>query len=127
MSLPQEQSDEGVGLGSEARAGPNRSEVVERSDEERNTPGSRSSWSILRDWWVEIAVWLVALASLMAIFIILKTYHGSRLEDWTRDYRVSLNTVVAVLSTIARTVIVLVVEEGKRARTLFWFNIVLLI
>ena len=120
MSLPQEHSDEGVGLGSEARAGPNRSEVVERSDEERktNTPGSRSSWSILRDWWVEIAVWLVALASLMAIFIILKTYHGSRLEDWTRDYHVSLNTVVAVLSTIARTVIVLVVEEGKRAHTL---------
>ena len=118
MDPSQKPSDDRIDLGPEVRADRKSSNVAEYHDKESkiNALGSRRKRSIILDWWFELAALAVACWLLATIFGILVKYHDLRLEDWTKNYSISLNTVVAVLSTVLRTLIIMIAEEGGNQR-----------
>ncbi|OAL55033.1 hypothetical protein IQ07DRAFT_476272, partial [Pyrenochaeta sp. DS3sAY3a] len=60
-------------------------------------------------WWKESVLLLIAISLLVAISSILATYTGKPLPKWTIG--LNLNTIVALLATILRSSLVMVVEE----------------
>ncbi|QDS74890.1 hypothetical protein FKW77_003680 [Venturia effusa] len=60
-------------------------------------------------WWQEIISFLCAAGFFVAIAIILVKYSGQEQPDW--KYGLNLSTLVAILSTLLRVSLVMVVEE----------------
>lgn len=85
---------------------------VEGSDEEYvDSPRSARSPSLLMSWWLEGLAIVASLLLLAAIVGVLYRFDGKEQPDW--PYWISLNTVVATLSTILRAQLLLVAAEGK--------------
>lgn len=62
-------------------------------------------------WWQEIVSFLFAATFFVAIAIILAKYNGQEQPDW--KYSLNLSTLVAILSTLLRASLVVVVEESE--------------
>jgi hypothetical protein len=65
----------------------------------------------VKDWWEEFAAVAFSLSSLLAIVIILAVYRNKTLSSWQFVFNVSLNTVVAILSTLSRTALLVPVAS----------------
>jgi predicted component of type VI protein secretion system len=62
-------------------------------------------------WWLEAVSLALAIAALSAIVGIMAEYHDKQQPEW--KYRINLNTVIAILSTLMRACVVVVAEEGE--------------
>ena len=74
-----------------------------------NTKGKRLS--LLTTWWPEIVSLAIAMTALFAIMIVMIKYNMKEQPDW--KHAINLTTMVAILSTLLRACVALVVEEGK--------------
>ena len=66
--------------------------------------------SILRTWWKEWVLVLLAVGILLAIIVILRLNDQQPQPNWSLGLNV--NTVIAILATLLRSSLVTVVEEG---------------
>jgi hypothetical protein len=51
------------------------------------------------------------MAALTAIVVLMAEYHDKQQPEW--KYRINLNTVIAILSTLMRACMIVVAEEGE--------------
>jgi len=70
----------------------------------------RTNLASLKYWSREIAAVLFSLAILVAIFVILSLYNNKEQPNWPSA--ITLNALVAVLSTLFRSSMTTAVEEG---------------
>ncbi|KAF5513484.1 hypothetical protein CGCF413_v001745 [Colletotrichum fructicola] len=71
---------------------------------------STRSLSILKDWWQEILWCIISLIAFAALVLVLKEFNQKPLPRWPSG--ITLNTIIAALSTIARTAFLIPVSEG---------------
>jgi hypothetical protein len=71
---------------------------------------SRSRLSLVTVWWTETISLLMAIGAFLAIVTILAIYDNQEQPAW--KYSLNLNTLVAILSTLLRASLVVIVEEG---------------
>lgn len=74
---------------------------------------------ILRSWLPEVLWTLVSIACLIAIAVVLKLYDGQPLPNWPLG--ITLNTLVAFLSTLCRAAFIVPVMEGLSQLKWNWF------
>jgi hypothetical protein len=67
--------------------------------------------SLLTAWWPEIVSLAIATAAFIAIIITMVKYN--KMEQPTWEHTINLNTLIAILATLFRACMVLVIEEGK--------------
>lgn len=84
-------------------------------DDQPNTARCSSLNFLTTLWWKEIISFLVASGALVAIVVILVMYNGQVQPSW--KYSVNLSTLIAILSTLLRALLVAVVEEGKKLQS----------
>lgn len=77
---------------------------------------TRSTTNPIWIWWKESVLLLLATSILVAISSILAIYTGKPLPKWTLG--LNLNTVVALMATLLRSSLVMVVEEGWSSLTI---------
>lgn len=70
-------------------------------------------------WLWEILSWIVSSCSVFAIFIILMHYDGRPLPEW--PFKITLNTLLAVFSTVAKAALMIPVVEGISQLKWLWF------
>lgn len=80
----------------------------------RNNPG------ILKQWWVEISSCMLMLCMLGAIIGILLPYDNQPLPQW--PYHISINTLIAVLTTVLKATALLILAEGISQLKWEWFT-----
>lgn len=85
------------------------SEGEGESEEHRNEYKMKKSCKILSLWLWEFASGVLAIALLIAITHLLASYDGKPAPDW--GYRLSLNALLALLSTALRAVLVMIVSR----------------
>jgi hypothetical protein len=73
------------------------------SVEQHYNPPKRSESFHLGDWQREFVAAVFSLMCVVVIIIILKVYQERSLSSWHFVHNITLNTVVALLSTISRT------------------------
>jgi Protein of unknown function (DUF3176) len=78
---------------------------------------SRSRLSLMTVWWTEAVSLFMAIGAFLAIVTILAVYDNEEQPAW--KYSLNLNTLVAILSTLLRASLVVIVEEGKQS--IFFF------
>ncbi|KAL3417460.1 hypothetical protein PVAG01_11460 [Phlyctema vagabunda] len=76
--------------------------------------------SILRWWIVEILASVGALLGMLALVVLLQHYDGKRQPSWDR---LTLNTAVAALSTLSRTLFMVPVGAAISQGAWIWFSI----
>ncbi|USP76811.1 hypothetical protein yc1106_04085 [Curvularia clavata] len=64
-----------------------------------------------RDWYWEIVAAVFSLACVIAIIVLLKTYQEKSLSRWRFYHDITLNTLVALLSTLSRTALIVPVAS----------------
>jgi hypothetical protein len=67
--------------------------------------------ALLTTWWFEAVSLALAMAALTAIVVLMAEYHDKQQPEW--KYRINLNTVIAILSTLMRACMIVVAEEGE--------------
>lgn len=73
------------------------------------------------NWWMpEILAWIVAVACLVALCIILHEYDGKPLPGW--HHGITLNTIVAILSTVSKMLLMIPVAEGLSQMKWLWYG-----
>jgi hypothetical protein len=75
---------------------------------------------VLRGWFWELISAIISLAALFGLLIILHKYNGRPQEEWT--YKISINTLISVLSTIIRVSSLVPVAEGLSQLKWSWFE-----
>lgn len=85
-------------------------------------PPKRSGSFHWGDWRWEVASAVFSLLCVVAITIILKVYQERPLSDWHFVHNITLNTVVALLSTLSRTA--LIVSVASCLSQLKWIHLV---
>ncbi|KFY10144.1 hypothetical protein V492_05157 [Pseudogymnoascus sp. VKM F-4246] len=76
---------------------------------------------LITDWWLlEIVSFVISMASLMATIIILAKYEGKPIYNW--PYKITLNTVIAVLATVAQVSLMVPVTSSVSQLKWLWFN-----
>ena len=99
-----------------------------RSQQRTTTQEVQKRWSsssrlsdqyILFSWWFEVFSGLSALASFCALVGILVAYHHRTAPQWPQS--LTINTVVAILTTIIKSAIVLIAAEGIGYLKWAWF------
>ena len=85
-------------------------------------PPKRSGSFHWGDWRWEIASALFSFLCVVAIIIILKVYQERPLSNWHFVHNITLNTVVALLSTLSRTA--LIVPVASCLSQLKWIHLV---
>ncbi|KAI6778012.1 uncharacterized protein J7T54_007409 [Emericellopsis cladophorae] len=80
---------------------------------------SRPLSSHFKAWAAEAGEILLAIGLFVALVIILDTYNGKRLPQWPLG--LTLNTIVALLATLCRSIIILPVAEGISQFKWNWF------
>jgi hypothetical protein len=65
----------------------------------------------LADWRWECAAAVLSLVCVAIVVILLSMYHNKTLDSWQFVYDISLNTLVALLSTISRTALLVPVAS----------------
>ena len=83
------------------------------------TVSTRHSYDIFRTWLWEIISIAVAVGLIVAIATLLATYNGRRTPDWGE--RINLNALLAILSTVLRAALVVVVSQIISQRKWDWF------
>lgn len=84
-------------------------------------PNSSSQVAVvLRQWWIELAACIFILLMVLAIFAVLYLYTGKTIPQW--PYRLSINTVLAVLATALKAVTVLILSEGLSQLKWLWLK-----
>ncbi|KAF4876835.1 hypothetical protein CGCSCA1_v003955 [Colletotrichum siamense] len=81
---------------------------------------STRSLSILKDWWQEILWCIISLVAFVALVLVLKEFNQKPLPRWPSG--ITLNTIIAALSTIARTAFLIPVSEGLSQSKWAWFK-----
>lgn len=76
----------------------------------------------LRDWVWEIAAAVFSLTCVVAIIVVLRTHQEKSLASWHFVYDITLNTLVALLSTLSRTA--LIVPVASCISQLKWIHLV---
>jgi len=80
-------------------------------DDSRNFQYRETTSSLIIGWWKEITFLVLAILLFVAIAIIFRIFNGNKQRSW--KFSVNLSTIAAILSTVLRVSIVVVVEEGK--------------
>ncbi|MCJ1464051.1 hypothetical protein MMC07_002662 [Pseudocyphellaria aurata] len=71
-------------------------------------------------WICEILALLVSLLALIMIFLILYLYQGRSLQDW--PCAITINSVIAIFSTVMRTALLLPLAESVSQAKWDWFH-----
>ncbi|KAF4902524.1 hypothetical protein CGCF415_v002273 [Colletotrichum fructicola] len=69
------------------------------------------AFAILKEWFLESLALMFSISSFMAIVILLSTHNGQVQPDFVDQ--VSINTLVAIFSTVLRASVLFIVTEGK--------------
>ena len=85
-------------------------------------PPKRSGVLHFTDWRWEIASVVLSLLCVVAMLIVLKAYQQRSLSSWHFVHDITLNTLVALLSTISRTA--LIVSVASCLSQLKWIHLV---
>jgi hypothetical protein len=85
-------------------------------------PPERSESFHLQDWQWEFTAAVFSLLCVVAIIIVLKVYQERSLSSWHFVHNITLNTVVALLSTLSRTA--LIVPVASCLSQLKWIHLV---
>ncbi|KAK7408053.1 hypothetical protein QQX98_009768 [Neonectria punicea] len=75
---------------------------------------------VFRFWSFEIPSLILAVGLLVVIVTILAAHHGQKLPDW--PYKLNLNTIIALLSTVFRATIVMILAEMIGQSKWTWFK-----
>jgi hypothetical protein len=75
---------------------------------------------VLTRWWPEFLSCLVSFACLVALVLVLRAYDGQPLPTWSGG--ITLNTVVALLSTVCRTLFVIAASQALSQAKWNWFK-----
>lgn len=67
--------------------------------------------SLLTAWWREVVSLAIATAAFIAIIVTMVKYNKKEQPTW--KHAINLNTLIAILSTLLRACMVLVIEEGE--------------
>ncbi|KAL0944797.1 uncharacterized protein CTRU02_202684 [Colletotrichum truncatum] len=100
-------------------------EIVEEKPS-GNRPSSKgggfkaSTWRIIDGWWQEFLCCALGVAALVALVIVLSTFDGKPLPKWPSG--ITINAVVAFLSTVSRTAFIIPVTEGLAQAKWTWFK-----
>ncbi|KAF4824770.1 hypothetical protein CGCSCA5_v000691 [Colletotrichum siamense] len=81
---------------------------------------SKKSLRILKDWWQEVLWCVISLATFVALVLVLKEFNQKPLPRWPSG--ITLNTIIAALSTVARTAFLIPVSEGLSQSKWAWFK-----
>ncbi|KAI8157588.1 hypothetical protein K4K49_005285 [Colletotrichum sp. SAR 10_70] len=71
-------------------------------------------------WWQELIWCAISLISVCALYILLRHYDNKKLPDWPSG--LTLNTVIALLATVARSAFVIPVSEGLSQLKWLWYR-----
>lgn len=71
----------------------------------------RNPFTSVLDWSLELIALLVAFLSFGAMTAIISMYHNEVQPDFA--YKISINTLVAIFSTVLRATLLFVISEGK--------------
>lgn len=74
------------------------------------TPAKSSFWRL---WAIEMVSMVTSLLLLAAIVAILAAFDGVPQPGWGRRITITLNSLIAILSTLCRAMLMLVVAEGR--------------
>ncbi|KAK1702431.1 hypothetical protein BDP67DRAFT_452867 [Colletotrichum lupini] len=99
-------------------------ELVKTSSAEKTRNNTRRSprrrWQILKGWWPEIIWCLVSVVCIIVLISVLRSYDNQPLPNWPLG--LTLNTVVAFISTFCRTSFVLPVVESLSQYKWNWYK-----
>jgi hypothetical protein len=71
-------------------------------------------------WWLELLALIAGIGAFIAIAVILTTYNGQQQPDW--KWGLNLNTVIAILSTLLRSSMLVVVGEAISQLKWSWYQ-----
>ncbi|KAK1515631.1 uncharacterized protein CCOS01_12829 [Colletotrichum costaricense] len=99
-------------------------ELVKTSSAEKTRNNTRRSprrrWQILKGWWPEIIWCLISVVCIIVLISVLRSYDNQPLPNWPLG--LTLNTVVAFISTFCRTSFVLPVVESLSQYKWNWYK-----
>ncbi|KAF4814214.1 hypothetical protein CGCSCA5_v008010 [Colletotrichum siamense] len=99
-------------------------ELVKTSSADKNKERSirrkRPRFYVLRGWWQEIAWSIISLICVIVLVTLLNSYDGRPLPSWPSG--LTLNTVIAFVSTICRTAFILPVMESLSQYKWNWYK-----
>ncbi|EXK78379.1 hypothetical protein FOQG_16944 [Fusarium oxysporum f. sp. raphani 54005] len=86
---------------------------------------SRVSWEntlrrIIEGWWQEMLCSLVSVVALVILTLTLRKFNNQPLPDWPSG--ITLNTVLACISTVCRAALLIPVTEGLAQAKWVWFK-----
>ncbi|KAF5978832.1 hypothetical protein FCOIX_5634 [Fusarium coicis] len=86
---------------------------------------SRVSWEntlrrIIEGWWQEMLCCLVSVVALVVLTLTLRKFNNQPLPDWPSG--ITLNTVLACISTVCRAALLIPVTEGLAQAKWVWFK-----
>ncbi|KAI1423211.1 hypothetical protein F5Y12DRAFT_553382 [Xylaria sp. FL1777] len=87
-----------------------RSHIQETAGPDERTGPTAGIWSVVHAWMWELLGVLTAMGVLGAIYGICRRYDSQRLPEW-RSATINLNSLIAILSTILRNLLVFVLAE----------------
>jgi hypothetical protein len=103
------------------------STLVGEDDEKQPKPTRFRAWissvqHLLIDWWLaEVLLWLISACCIFSIIIILGIHDGAPLPNhWT--WNISLNTRLAILSTLAKFTLSVPIESSFGQLKWHWFG-----
>lgn len=85
--------------------------ATDETDSNINNTDARNLFTAVLDWYLELIALVVAFLSFGAIVAIVSAYHDEVQPEFT--YSISINTLVAIFSTILRATLLFVISEGK--------------
>ncbi|EUC46608.1 hypothetical protein COCMIDRAFT_35835 [Bipolaris oryzae ATCC 44560] len=92
--------------------------TVKYSEQQPNNSGKLH----LRDWYWEFIAAIFSTACVIAVIVVLRKYEGKSLSSWRFYHDITLNTLVALLSTLSRTA--LIVPVASCISQLKWIHLV---
>jgi hypothetical protein len=110
-----------IGNGSTLQPGDPATAPSNKQSNLKRPPGKRDSFS-LKDWQWEFAAAGFSLVCVVAIIIVLAAYQEKPLSSWRFVYNITPNTLVALLSTLSRTA--LIVPVASCISQLKWIHLV---
>jgi hypothetical protein len=85
---------------------------ADSSPTQQKTPSTKGKRVLsLATWWTEVVALTLAIGALIAIVVTMTEYHDKQQPEW--KYKINLNTLIAILSTLMRACLVVVAEEGE--------------
>lgn len=85
-------------------------------------PPKLTGIGILRWWLPELFASLLSIASFIAIVVVLHIYNGRALDDVSLPYGLTLNGILAILSTIARVSLMMPVGTALSQEAWLWLS-----